>query len=165
MAWPLWLEAARAGHPERPVAFNDGNFCVGKETPIFAEQDYLSGETEMLIEGRPRLGRDDPARVAAFPTARDAPGTRCQWHSLLPIDCFWMHGAPAPTWLPAQPYREIPAGARSAPMEPPLYSDRDLGFFLEGCLSTGGAVTLNVGIYEEGHLGEETIRQLTRLTR
>jgi len=163
MNWPLWLDAARAGNPERPVAFNDGNFCVGKETPVFIDQDYLSGETEMIVDGRIRLGREVPVAFASFPQSRFVPDTRCQWHSLLPIDCFWMHGARRPGWLPENPYREVPADVKSASMEPPLYADQELGFYLENCLNTGGAVTLNVGIYEEGHLGEETVCQLARL--
>lgn len=163
MNWPLWLQASRAGNDTRPVAFNDGNFCVGIESPVFPGQDFLSGEAEMLVSGRIRLGRDEPPNTAAFPGGRFVAGTNCQWHVLLPVDCFWMHGNPAPEWLPRHPYRQVPEGVSSAPMEPPLYSDQELFSFLHNCLKPGGAVTFNVGIYAEGHLGEETVRQIQQV--
>ncbi|HEX2948402.1 MAG TPA: hypothetical protein VHV83_02340 [Armatimonadota bacterium] len=50
------------------------------------------------------------------------------------------------------------------PMESPLYSGVDLFSFVKQCKSVGGAVTLNVGIYQDGHLGEETLAQLQRLS-
>ena len=165
MDWQLWLEAARAGGIDRPAAFNDGNFCIGKLTPVFAEQDYLSGEIEMLVDGRIRLGRSPEMASAPFPEGRFVEGTGCQWHALLPVDCFWMHGTSVPQGLPGNPYHAIEPGTLAAPMEPPLYTDQDLGFFLENCLAAGGAVTFNVGIYQEGHLGQETVRQLARVTR
>lgn len=163
MNWPLWLQASRAGNDARPIAFNDGNFCVGNQQPVFPGQDFLSGEAEMLVSGRIRLGRGEPPITAAFPEGRFVAGTNCQWHVLLPIDCFWMHGNRVPEWLPGQPYRQIPEGVLSAAMEPPLYSNEDLFFFLHHCLKPGGAVTLNVGIYAEGHLGKDTVRQVQQV--
>ena len=50
-------------------------------------------------------------------------------------------------------------------MEPPLYRDEELGRFLSSCLTVGGAVTFNVGIYQEGHLGVETVEQIARIGR
>jgi hypothetical protein len=164
MDWPLWTAAARAGNPAAALTFNDGSFCIGNLEPTIPEHDYLSGETEMLVEGQARLGREEPARTH-LPAARFVPGTHCQWHSLLPIDCFWGHGAPAPRWLSRQRYREVPPGARSAPMEPPVYDDAELGSYLQRCLSVGGAVTLNVGVYQDGRLGPDTVRQLARLSK
>jgi hypothetical protein len=162
MIWDLWYAAARAGNPDAALTFNDGSFCVGNTQPVRPEHDYLSGETEMLVEGKARLGREEAVQVH-MPAGRFAAGTACQWHSLLPVDCFWMHGAEAPTWLPGNPYRALPKGTRSAPMEPPLYSDAELGGYLSACLDVGGAVTFNVGIYREGYLGRETRGQITRI--
>ncbi len=169
MEWPLWFEAARAGNPEAVLTFNDGSFCVGNLAPVIPEHDYLSGEAEMLVDAwrtsspSIRLGREESPVRTHLPDGRFIPGTRCQWHVLLPIDCFWMHGNPPPAWLPGHPYQPANLSARSAPMEPPLYSDAELGGFLRNCLAVGGAVTFNVGIFEEGHLGSETIAQISRI--
>ena len=75
-----------------------------------------------------------------------------------------MHVNPPPTWLPGQPYRKVNPSAKSAPMETPIYGDVELGGFLHDCLSVGGTVTFNVGDYQEGYLGEETVQQLGRIT-
>ena len=72
-------------------------------------------------------------------------GTECRWHALVPIDCFWGHETPGP-------------------MEPPKYPDGELFSFVKNCRKVGGAVTLNVGIYQEGHIGEATLAQLKRLS-
>lgn len=141
--WPLWTAAARAGNPDAALAFNDGSFCVGITQPVTPHQDYLSGEVEVLKEGKIRLGREEDASLL-LPKSRFVEGTECQWHALVPIDCFWGHAKPGP-------------------MEPPRYSDADLFSFVRSCCSVGGAVTLNVGIYQEGHLGEATVAQLKRL--
>jgi len=141
--WPLWFAAARAGNPNAVVAFNDGSFCIGITKPVTPLQDYLSGETEELVGGKARLGRE-PSAPPFLPTSRFVEGTTCQWHSLLPIDCFWGHGKPGP-------------------MEPPKYTDADLESYLRSCRSVKGAVTLNVGVYQEGHLGAETVAQLRRV--
>jgi hypothetical protein len=44
-----------------------------------------------------------------------------------------------------------------------MYSDDELAGFLNHCLKAGGAVTMNVGIYHEGYLGQETVQQLERI--
>ena len=161
MDWPLWYAAACAGNPDAVLTFNDGCFCVGNVEPIVPEHDYLSGETEMLVDGRVRLGRS--AEVPThLPDGRFVPTTRCQWHSLLPIDCFWGHGNPAPAWLPGQPYVAVPANGGALTMEPPIYADAELHGFLRRCLQVGGAVTLNLGISQEGHLGLDSVAQLAR---
>jgi hypothetical protein len=159
MDWQLWLDAARAGNPAAAVAFNDGSFCVGNLQPVTLQQDYLSGEVEMLHQGRIRLGRGEPFAVH-MPEGRFVPKTNCQWHCLLPVDCMWMHGSPVPDYLPGHPYKKINYPDGFGIMEPPLYSNDALGGFLHRCLDNAGAVTFNVGIYQEGHLGRETVRQL-----
>jgi hypothetical protein len=141
--WPLWTDAARAGNPDAAVAFNDGSFCIGKTRPVTSYQDYLSGEVSALREGKICLG--DKNAPQYLPKSRFVEGTECQWHALVPIDCFWGHSVPGP-------------------MEPPKYSDEDLFGFVKNCKAVGGAVTLNVGIYQEGPIGEKTLAQLRRLS-
>lgn len=141
--WSDWCDAARAGNPQAAVAFNDGCFCVGIKQPLTPLQDYLSGEVETLIEGMIRLGRSEDSTLY-LPKTRFVEGTQCQWHALVPIDCFWMHSQPGE-------------------MEPLLYTDEDLFAFVLRCRAVGGAVTLNVGIYQEGLIGEDALLQLQRL--
>lgn len=143
--WLAWAVAARAGNPDAALAFNDGSFCIGITRPLTPHQDYLSGETEILVKGKIRLGRQEGAPLY-LPEARFAAGTTCQWHALVPIDCFWGHHTPGP-------------------MAPPRYKDEELFAFVSRCRGVGGAVTLNVGIYQEGHVADATLAQLQRLAR
>jgi hypothetical protein len=178
MHWQAWFDASRVGNPERVVAFNDGSFCNGLTQPLHPDQDYLSGETEVLIDGCIRLGRPETPQLRAYgaitrtqpepiptflPETRFNPGTRCQWHCLLPIDCFWGHGSSYADWLPTDRYHFLDPKLTAAEMEPPMYTDGELAGFLNHCLRVGGAVTMNVGIYHEGTLGHETVRQLARI--
>ncbi|MCC6445151.1 MAG: alpha-L-fucosidase [Armatimonadetes bacterium] len=142
--WPLWAGASRAGNPDAALAFNDGSFCIAITKPLSAYQDYLSGEVEVLKEGKVRLGREEDGRLI-LPEDRFVEGTYCQWHALAPIDCFWGHHT-------------------LGPMEPPRYSNEDLIAFVRNCHAVGGAVTLNVGIYQEGHIAEKTLAQLQKLS-
>jgi hypothetical protein len=164
MNWPLWYEAFRAGNPEAALTFNDGCFCVGNLQPVRPEHDYLSGEIEMLKEGKVFLGRNVDG-ATHMPAGRYVPGTACQWHGLLPIDCFWGHGGGVPSHLPGHPYKAMDYSAGYGPMAPPIYSDQELCGFLQNCLQVGGAVTMNVGIYQEGYLGQATVEQLKRVRK
>ena len=76
-----------------------------------------------------------------------------------------MHGARIPSWMQGHRFTEVYVGVHSTPMEPPVYPDEELASFLNHCLSVGGAVTFNAGIYEEGYLGQETVGQLRRIQR
>lgn len=180
MDWPAWYAATRAGNPNCAVSFNDGSLCNGLIQPLTPEQDYISGEIEALAKGRILLGRPDtpmlrgygvqsqytPEMVPTFlPDQRFVPGTRCQWHALLPVDSFWGHGNVYADWLPAGLYKFMDPKLTAGSMEPPAYSDDELAGFLDHCLKVGGAVTLNVGIYLEGHLGEKTVQQLARINK
>ncbi|MCC6416373.1 MAG: hypothetical protein IT582_10735 [Opitutaceae bacterium] len=146
-AWDWWCDASRAGNPDAAIAFNDGSYCCNLELPFSPLQDYLSGEIWYLKGDRIQCG--NPAEVEAtyvLPTDRFVPGTTCQWHGLLPIDCLWGYNHPA-----------------EGPMPPPRFSDADLFSFVRQCLAVGGGVTLNVGIYQEGHLPQATLDQLARM--
>jgi len=141
--WPLWFDAARAGNPYAAVAFNDGSFCIGITKPVTPLQDYLSGEVDVLIDGKIRLGRQANAPLY-LPKSQFAECMACQWHALVPIDCEWMHSGPGP-------------------MPPPKYSDADLFRFVKSCKAVDGAVTLNIGVYQEGKMAPASVAQLGRL--
>ena len=141
--WPLWFAAARAGNPDAAVAFNDGSLCIGSDQAVTPLEDYLSGEIDVLVDGKVRFGRQATPPVF-MPKSRFVEGTTVQWHGLLPIDCNWMHSGPGP-------------------MPPPRYSDEELFRFVKAVKAVGGAVTLNVGIYQEGRLAPQSVAQLSRL--
>jgi hypothetical protein len=180
MDWPAWYAATRAGNPDCAVAFNDGSLCGGYTQPVTPEQDYIAGETEALLNGRILLGRPDTPMLRKYgihsqypnleavptflPDQRFVPGTHCQWHSLLPIDSFWGHGNVYADWLPAGIYKFMDPKLTAGPMEPPCYSDDELAGYLNHCLKAGGSVTMNMGIYLEGRLGDESVQQLARIS-
>ncbi|MGE9290086.1 MAG: hypothetical protein ACQKBT_03795 [Puniceicoccales bacterium] len=70
-----------------------------------------------------------------------------QWHALPWIDCFWMHAK-----LPGT-------------IDPPRYELDELYEFLHQAQEHGGAVTFNVGIYEDGTMAEPSIAQLVELKK
>lgn len=67
-----------------------------------------------------------------------------QWHVLTWLDCFWMC-------------------LEGNEMPDPKYSDKELFSYVKACLEKKGAVTLNIGIYEDGSLAEKTKKQLSRM--
>jgi hypothetical protein len=158
----LYLSAARAGNPQTAVAFNDGSFCVGSSAPVVKDQDYLAGETEVLINGQVRYGREMDAPLLTPMDHSPQPPQNCLWHALVPIDCMWAHGYSFYDWQNA-PY-EIPQ-VREGEMEPPIYPTGILNKLVKDFKQVGGGVTFNVGIFQEGELGEATVAQLAELSR
>jgi hypothetical protein len=68
-----------------------------------------------------------------------------QWHALVWIDCFWQV---------TEPGEAVPA---------PKFFDPELHGYLKRCHDNKGAVTLNIGIYQDGSLAEQTVAQVTRM--
>ena len=68
-----------------------------------------------------------------------------QWHALVWIDCFWQHESPG---------KKIDA---------PRFFDPELHGYIHRCHQNGGAVTLNIGIYQDGSLAEQTLAQVKRM--
>lgn len=160
MQWDSWFDAARAGNKNAAITFNDGSYCVNSLKPIVPTFDYLSGETEVLMNGKIRLSREVQGELF-MPKQAYVEGTLCLFHSLLPVDANWGHSSPWAEWQNVPFKVEIPK--KQEDMEPPVYSDSDLIKFVDDFTQVGGAVTLNVGIFQEGRLGKETIKQLEKL--
>lgn len=156
----LYLGASRAGNADAAAAFNDGSFCVGNCKPVVKGQDYLSGETEVLMSGKVRLGREDNSKLLTPKFHTQRPPASCLWHALVPIDCMWAHGNGFFDWQKS-PYKIVLPGRGK--MEPPLYTTADLKTLVGDFKSVGGGVTFNVGIFQEGGLGNKTINQLSKL--
>ncbi len=157
----LW-SALRAGNPQACAAFNDGSFCCGYTNVVVPGQDYLAGETEVLINGKVRYGgrRGAPAPLLDIATHSPQPPASCLWHALVPIDCMWAHGNRGADWQ-CLPFT-IPITKPGA-MEPPLYSVSELETLVREFKTAGGGVTFNAGIFQEGGLGPGTVEQLAEL--
>ncbi len=158
----LFFGAARAGNPHAAITFNDGSFCCGFSLPVVPGQDYLSGEVEVMIEGKVKYGRDKRSPLLVPATHTPQPPPDCLWHALVPIDCFWAHGNRFGDWLDV-PFAQPPIGPGE--MEPPVYATADLATVVRDFKSAGGGVTFNVGIFQKGGLGERTVAQLAALTK
>jgi hypothetical protein len=161
--WDDWYKAARAGNPDAVITFNDGSYLDGRIMPIRPEHDYLSGELLVIADGKIRLGNKDNSKLY-MPKAAYVEGTNCLNHVLLPIDGYWGHENDRyPEWANF-PYKfEKPTSQEKMP--PPVFTDELLSRFMKDYTSMGAAVTLNVCIFQEGRLGEETIDQLNRLQK
>jgi hypothetical protein len=165
MKWEKWYEAGRAGNKNAVLTFNSGVIMDKNVKPIVPEHDYLAGEVVVLIDGKIRLGIKDNNNLF-MPETAYVKNTKCLYHVLVPIDAFWGHGSNGgvfPEWatVPFQQKKPI----RQDEMEPPLYTDNDLIKFVKDFTGVGGAVTLNVGIFQEGYLGKESVKQLQNLNK
>lgn len=121
-----WSAAAMAGNPDAVVALNPGADAMGY---AFKEQDYLGGEA------------NDLKRLPAGPLVDGM-----QWHALIWMDCFWIHGS------------------EPGPIAPPRFSEDEMYAYVKACRSRGGAVTWNVGIYQDGTMAEPSVERLTRVS-
>jgi hypothetical protein len=75
---------------------------------------------------------------------QDGPGRGLQYHSLIVLEDLWVHHKPGE-------------------MEPPWLSADVLGEYIKSCMTNKGAVTINVGIYQEGTFGEKSLEILKKL--
>jgi hypothetical protein len=164
MKWQAWYDAARAGNPNAVLTFNDGSYLVSIIKPVRPEHDYLSGEQQVVIDGKLRLGLKKEGYPLYLPQTAYVEGTQCLNHTLLAIDCYWAHGNGIfPEWANF-PYKAIYTSTPDG-MEPPAYTDEQLQQFIKRYTNIGGAVTLNVGIFQEGHIGKLTLKQLQGLKK
>ncbi|MCC5845687.1 MAG: alpha-L-fucosidase [Verrucomicrobia bacterium] len=122
---PEWGEAVRAGNPDSVYCLNPG---ANTFQYVSEAEGYLAGEARELAvtPGRPLIGDK-------------------QWHSLVPIDCKWMHKTRG---------EEIP---------PPRFTDRELHSYVHRIHGNGGGTTLNIGIYLDGTMPEASLAQVTRV--
>jgi hypothetical protein len=102
-------------------------------------QDYWCGEITDL-----------PARPFEARHLNYGPGVGLQAHSAIRLDAPWFHIT------------------QDKPMEPPRYSASQLADYIRTCHADGAPVTLGVGIYQDGTIGEKSaavLQELRHLTR
>lgn len=143
--WPLWTSALRAGNPQAALAFNDGCFLIKHPFPLTPDQDFLSGEADGLDPTGP-LAKDKGRLELIRLTAEYLDRLSCVGHVLAPIDDNgrWGHRGPG----------EI---------GPPLYSRDQLELTISSYSRLGIGLTMNVGIYQEGAIGDDTLKLLSQL--
>jgi len=164
MQWSAWYSAARAGNDNAVLAFNDGSYLVSSIKPIVPEHDYLSGEQSAIVDGKLRLGYKKEGFQLYMPATAYVEGTQCLNHTLLPIDADWGHGwGGLPAWANI-PFKQLHESSADG-MEPPAYTNEELVKFVKDYTQIGAAVTLNVGIFQEGFIGEMTLLQLQELKK
>jgi hypothetical protein len=126
-------KAAKAGNPDRVVAFNWWILPVG--TPW---NDYWAGEVGGIVA------------PATGPLLETGPGKGFPYHALLIMDDPWVHDKP------------------EAEVEAPHHTPEALGGYIRACMAYGGAVTVNLGIYQDGRIGEaslEVMRGVRKIVR
>ena len=190
--WPngvdekAWTAAVCAGNPDSILSFNNG------QIPQF-HSDYLGGEIAWIKDGKlqlqdwalPRaheltsdplvLDKENPPTW--MPKGPLCPNGRCLRHVLLPVDGFWGLYNPWPwCWI----VNHWPELTRSRPeltdrfwmderrrrgeFIPAAYTAETLMPFVRGFTGAGGAVTVNVGITDEGRMNPESISLLAGRT-
>jgi len=165
----IWLSAARAGNPNRAVAFNDCSFAATITLPPVADQDYLSGETwfldrrtgKVLLQPGWRVSKEPPGLLTPA-THTPQPPRNCIWHCLVPIDAMWETGIefnecqnPPFPWVAPKPHQ----------IEKPLYTVNAMERLVRDFKAAGGGVTFNIGIFQEGVLGAATVRRLASVAK
>ncbi len=88
-----------------------------------------------------------PQKPAASQYLGDGAGKGLQYHTLLMLDAPWVHDKP------------------HAEMESPRFADQQLISYVKACMANKGVVTLNLGIFQDGTIGKETLRQMQSLRK
>ena len=134
-----WFLAARKGNPNRITAMCNG---ANDMKYVFEQEEYLPGESigpdKTWIE---KYNNGDDSNFYPWDYASNPK----QWHTLIWLDCFWAH-----TEHPGE-------------ILPPKFSDNVLFPYAKTCLNQKGAITWNIGIYEDSSLAEDTVAQIHRL--
>lgn len=154
--WQPWIDACRTGNPDAVIAFCDGAFCVGRLDPVTPLQDYHGGETHIIEDGKIRTDfccvngsyqtPEGLIRVPGqepqyyLPDAQFVQGV--QWHALVPVDSSFCY--------PTVPNMH--------------YSDAELLHLLGNCKSVKGAITFNLPIDLAGHIPDESVAQMQRIS-
>lgn len=170
----LWASAARAGNPDRVIAFNvqaygqrlDGT--IAGVAPATVQDDYLSGEAWFLHNGRllyDWIDRDFPRTW--MPETAYVKDTACLHHVLFPIDGDW-HAWSAWSSLGLETsiydrhrnhFSETAMAAlrEKGEFPVPVYTADELARFVEAFTRVGGAATINVGIDAYGRLNDKSL--------
>ncbi len=96
-------------------------------------QDYWAGEIMWVQE------------PAGSRYIKYSVGEGLQWHGLFMLEGVWGHGKP------------------DTEMEPPTISAEELTDYVKACMANGGVVSINMGIYQDGKVGKESLKVMQAL--
>lgn len=140
-----WYQSLQA-YPEismerlwKPVKAGNPNRLVAYNFWIYPVetdwQDYWAAEVGGIVK----------LADGQFPSS--GPGKGLQYQNLIMADAPWVHSKP------------------DTEMEKPHFSNESLIEFVKGCKARKGAVTINLGIYQDGKIGDATMKQMIELRK
>ncbi len=165
LEWEMWHSALRAGNPDAAVTFNPGLLQRGRAVVLHPDHDYTAGEVSFLVNGEIETSFSKGENSNAFlpKTAYYTP-TKTLWHALIPIDSFWAAYSNWPDdWLRLPKHWKPFDSQKLRKVRPPLYSENELFKFASAFTGRGGAVTFNIGIYENGKLSDESVELVKKV--
>jgi len=98
-------------------------------------QEYWAGEI------------DGPLKPATGRYIEYSAGEGLQLHTLIMLEDIWVHSTP------------------NSEMESPTFTEEELIDFVRGITEKQGVVTINLGIYQDGTIGEKSIKVMRTLRR
>ena len=161
----MWHSALRAGNPDAAVTFNPGLLQRGRAVVLHPDHDYTAGEVSFLVNGEIETSFSKGENSNAFlpKTAYYTP-TKTLWHALIPIDSFWAAYSNWPDdWLRLPKHWKPFDSQKLRKVRPPLYSENELFKFASAFTGRGGALTFNIGIYENGKLSDESVELVKKV--
>lgn len=99
-------------------------------------QDYWAGEVYQSLV--------PPPRSRCFEAGA---GRGLQYHLLLAMDCQWGHSKP------------------DTEMAPPIWTGDEMAEYIRACIDGQGVVTVNMGIFQDGTLGEKSLEVMRRVRK
>ncbi|MFA7636736.1 MAG: alpha-L-fucosidase [Monoglobales bacterium] len=115
---------------------------AGNQNRITAMCDGANQMT-YVFEQEEYLAGESSRTLEFYPWDYDS--TEKQWHALICTDCFWGHCE------------------REGEIDPPKFTDDEMCEYTKTCLEKRGAITWNVGIYQDSTMAEKTVAQIKRL--
>ena len=161
LKWDEWHSALRAGNQHAVITFNGG---IIRENCVFLlhpEHDITAGEVNFLANGKILMNRDYDNMRLFLPNQPYLHPTKALWHILFPLDSYWAvynnWNPPTKVWSSLPPYIPPFDSQKNRKARPPLYSEAELYAFMKHMSDIGGATTINIGIYENGKMADESV--------
>ena len=163
--WGQWHKALPAGNPESVVTFNPGLMQKGRAVVLHPDHDYTAGEVSYLVDGEIEISFSKGEISTVFlPKSAYYTPTKTLWHALIPIDSFWAAYSNWPdSWMRLPKHWKPFDSQKLRKVRPPLYSEDELIKFASAFSGRGGAVTFNIGIYENGKLSDESVNLVKKV--
>jgi hypothetical protein len=130
-----FFKLCKVGNPQRIIALNAWIY-----PNVSPWQEYWAGEQEYLA-GKPA----GPFALPVNGTNPRGPGQGLRYQALITMEPYWIQ--------------------EKAEMPKPTFSAQVLGDYISGCMKNGGAVTLNLGIYQDGPVDPRAVEVLKEVRK